>query len=293
MEIQYKEVHSLEVIASEACERIAANQYKINLLLAYELPTQAIVEHPLLDVQETAKQWAADVCPDNLYFNHGQYKVGGVDNIINELKEKPSSNRAIYSLIDQSTIMDSGDKPIPSFMIFQSILDDNTLYCNVYLRALEVSKFLRINLEEIRLNINKISQSTLRFSKVRLVILACRAHHVPNFNPLEKPKLDLMSQYQIMKMMNDNRQDFIRNLRKMSEVHTVLSSQSIKHILELVEGEWPGENKSRLVSLLKETISSVDELIELRKQHSHDTRVSSLGSEISQKLSTLAEEFSK
>ncbi|TGZ32498.1 hypothetical protein EQ875_03902 [Photobacterium damselae subsp. damselae] len=293
MEIQYKEVASLEAIASEACERIAANQYEINLLLAYELPTQAIVEYPLLDVRETAKQWAADVCPDNLYFNHGQYNVGGVDNIINELKEKPSSNRAIYSLIDQSTIMNSGDKPIPSFMIFQSILDDNTLYCNVYLRALEVSKFLRINLEEIRLNISKISASTLRFSKVRLVILACRAHHIPNFNPLEKPKLDLMSQYQIMRMMNDTPEDFIRNLRKMSEVQTVLSSQSIKHILELVEGEWSGINKSRLVSLLKETISLIDELIKLRKQHSHDMRVNSLGADISQKLSTLAEEFSR
>ncbi|NOE59980.1 hypothetical protein GU261_07435 [Vibrio cholerae] len=66
MEIQYKKVLSLEAIASEACERIAANQYGINLLLAYELPTQTIVENPLLDVQETAKQWAADVCPDNL-----------------------------------------------------------------------------------------------------------------------------------------------------------------------------------------------------------------------------------
>ncbi|WP_217544424.1 hypothetical protein [Vibrio metschnikovii] len=291
MEIQYKEVHSLEAIASEACERIAANQYEINLLLAYELPTQAIIENPLLDVQETAKQWAADVCPDNLYFNHGQYKVGGVDNIINELKEKPSSNRAIYSLIDQKTIMDSGDKPIPSFMIFQSILDDNTLYCNVYLRALEVSKFLRINLEEIRLNISKISESTLRFSKVRLVILACRAHHVPNFNSLEKPKLDLMTQYQIMKMMKDNSEDFSRNLRKMSEVQTVLSSQSIKHILEIVEGEWTCENKSRLVSLLKETISAIDELIKLRKQHSHDTRVNSLATDISQKLVTLSEEL--
>jgi hypothetical protein len=96
-----------------------------------------------------------------------------------------------------------------------------------------------------------------------------------------------------MKMMNDDRENFIRNLRKMSEVHTVLNSQSIKHILELVEGEWPEANKIRLVSLLKETISSIDELIKLRKQHSHDTRVSSLGAEISQKLRSLAEEFAR
>ncbi|WP_229618332.1 hypothetical protein [Vibrio parahaemolyticus] len=293
MEIEYKSVRSLETIASDACERIVADDCKINFLLAYELPTQDLVRNVLLDVKEKAQQWAADECPDNLYFNHGQYKVGGIENIIKELKEKSSSNRALYSLIDQKTIMDSGDNPIPSFMIFQSILDNGTLYCNVYLRALEVSKFLRINLEEIRINIEKIAQSSLSFSKVRLVIFACRAHHVPNFNPLEKPKLDLMTQYQIMRVMNEDRHEFVRYLQKMAEVHTVMSSKSIKHIQELVEGEWQGDNKARLLSLLGMTISLIDELVELRKQHSHDERVSSLGVEISEKLRTLAEEFLK
>ncbi|OCH58392.1 hypothetical protein A6D98_17170 [Aliivibrio fischeri] len=293
MEIEYTDASSLETIATDACARIDADAYKINFLLAYELPTQSLIRNALLDVQEKAQQWAADECPENLYFNHGQYKVGGVENIINELKEKPSSNRALYSLIDQKTIMDSGDSPIPSFMIFQSILDNGTLYCNVYLRALEVSKFLRINLEEIRLNIEKISQSTLTFSKVRLVILACRAHHVPNFNSLEKPNLDLMSQYQILKMMKEDRTEFVRNIQQMAEVQTVLSSESIKHIKELIEGEWQETNKPRLISILDSIETKIDELIHLRKQHSHDERVNQLSSQVSDKLRELATEFSE
>lgn len=293
MEIEYTQVNNLEEIASNALARIEADDYKINFLLSYELNANELIQNSLLDVQEKAQQWAADECPENLYFNHGQYKVGGVENIINELKEKPSSNRALYSLIDQKTIMDSGDNPIPSFMIFQSILENGTLYCNVYFRALEVSNFLRINLEEIRLNIEKIYQSTLAFSKVRLVIFACRAHHVPNFNSLEKPNLDLLSQYQILKMLKDNKEEFIQNIEKMAEVQTVLSSKSIKHIQEIVEGEWQGTNKIRIMSILKDTSLKIDELVALRKLHSHDIRVNSLSSQISNNLRTLAVEFSK
>jgi hypothetical protein len=293
LELEYKQTASLETIASDACAAIEANGYKINLLLSYELPAQDLVRNALSDVQEKAQQWSADKCPENLYFNHGQFKVDGVDNIINELKEKPSSNRALYSLIDQKTIMESGDSPIPSFMLFQSILDDETLYCNVYLRALEVSTFLRINLEEIRLNIEKIARSSLSFTTVRLVILACRAHHVPNFNPLEKPNLDLMSQYQILSMMKDDRPTFIRNVEQMAEVQTVLSSTSIQHILELVEGEWNQANKPRLISLLKQAIGYIKQLEEFRKQHSHDDRLKELSSLISNNLKLIAEEFAK
>jgi len=292
MEIQYKSVNSLEEIANDATALIPAQDYKINLLLAYELPVNELIRNELLDVQDTARQWSAEECPENLYFNHGKYRVGGVENIINELKIKPSSNRALYSLIDQKTIMNSGDNPIPSFMIFQSILDNGILYCNIYLRALEVSKFLRINLEEIRLNIEEISRSTLDFRKVRLTILACRAHHVPNFNSLEKPKLDLMSQYQIMTMIRDNKGEFIRSVEQMANIQTVPSSQSIKYILEIVDGEWRADNKGRIISILSDTVSKIDELVMLRRQHSHHERVSELSHNISESLRTLVGEFS-
>ena len=217
--------------------------------------------------------------------------MGGVDNIISELKEKPSSNRALYSLINQETIMNSGDDPIPSFMLFQCVLERGVLYCNVYLRALEVSKFLRINLEEIRINIERISNSSLSFDSVRLVIFACRAHHAPNFNPLEKPKLDLLSQYQMLTMLKHDRSELARVLEQMAGVQTVIKSKSLRDLYEIVDGEWNESNKQRLLSLLDTTIGDIEELHAIRKQHSHHERVSALNSSISKKLNNIAGEF--
>ncbi|HBJ0691097.1 TPA: hypothetical protein N8095_004045 [Escherichia coli] len=289
--IEYKKISSLESIASDACSSIKPDEYKINLILAYEISTASLIENVLSDVHQLAEQWSADECPKNLYFNHGQYKVGGVDNIINELKEKPSSNRALYSLINQETIMNSGDDPIPSFMLFQCVLEHRVLYCNVYLRALEVSKFLRINLEEIRINIEKISNSSLSFDSVRLVIFACRAHHVPNFNPLEKPKLDLLSQYQMLTMLKHDRSELARALEQMAGVQTVIKSKSLCDLYEIVNGEWSESNKQLLLSLLGNTIEEIEELHAIRKQHSHHERVSALNSSISKKLNNIAREF--
>ncbi|PKI07123.1 hypothetical protein CXF78_07020 [Shewanella sp. 11B5] len=293
MVIKYKKVNGLEDIARDASDSIPEDCFKINFLLAYELPTRSLVKNILSDVHEKALQWSADKCPENLYFNHGQFKVGGVDNIISELKEKPSSNRALYSLIDQNTIMNSEDKPIPSFMLFQSILDEGILYCNVYFRALEVSKFLRINLEEIRLNIESIDSSSLSFHTVRLVLLACRAHHAPNFNALEKPKLEQISPVRICLMLQKNSRDIAPLIVQMAEVQTVLSSKSITHILEYVEAEWAADNKGRLIALLRRTITEIDQLEELRKQHSHHERVSTLGASVAVNLRAIAGEFDK
>ena len=289
--IEYKKISSLEIIASDACSSINPDEYKINLILAYEISTASLIENVLSDVHQLAEQWSADECPKNLYFNHGQYKVGGVDNIISELKEKPSSNRALYSLINQETIMNSGDDPIPSFMLFQCVLERGVLYCNVYLRALEVSKFLRINLEEIRINIERIYNSSLSFDSVRLVIFACRAHHSPNFNPLEKPKLDLLSQYQMLTMLKHDRSELARVLEQMAGGQTVIKSKSLRDLYEIVDGEWNGSNKQRLLSLLDTTIGDIEELQAIRKQHSHHERVSALNSSISKKLDNIAGEF--
>jgi thymidylate synthase len=292
-EIEYKKVDALEEVATEACAAIRENDYRINMLLAYELSADNLIKNKLMDVHNKAVEWDADECPKNLYFNHGQFKVGAVDNIVSELKKKNSSNRALYSLIDQETIMDSGDKPIPSFMIFQSILDGEVLYCNVYFRALEVSNFLRINLEEIRLNIESIGKSSLNFTTVRLSILSCRAHHVPNFNALERPKLDLLSPVKLCLMLQKDKSSVVPLIREMAEVRTSLNSESIGYILDYVEGEWQGSNKNKLVDMLKKTIENIDELELLRREHSHHDRLDSLTLSVSGSLKSIAEEVSK
>jgi thymidylate synthase len=97
-----------------------------------------------------AKDYQNPVKPPSLYINHGEYITSdGIVHIINELKLKQTSNRALLSLINQEDIIGSGDNPIPSFMVLQFSLEGEELYVTTYFRALEVANFLNVNLEEI------------------------------------------------------------------------------------------------------------------------------------------------
>ena len=72
----------------------------------------------------------------------------------------------------------SRDHPIPSFLLFQVTVEDNILYATTYFRALEIAKFLKINVQEIKLNLLKIIQEcNLRhITKVRVTIHAFNAY---------------------------------------------------------------------------------------------------------------------
>lgn len=61
--IEYKKISSLESIASDACSSIKPDEYKINLILAYEISTTSLIENVLSDVHQLAEQWSADECP--------------------------------------------------------------------------------------------------------------------------------------------------------------------------------------------------------------------------------------
>ena len=41
-------------------------------------------------------------------------------------------------------------------LLFQVTVEDNILYATTYFRALEIAKFLKINVQEIKLNLLKI-----------------------------------------------------------------------------------------------------------------------------------------
>lgn len=71
-----------------------------------------------------AEMWQQTKCPDELYFNHGEYFVidgkSGIKNIINHLKNKKTSSRAILSTTNSSELLTKSDSEyIPSFMTIQ------------------------------------------------------------------------------------------------------------------------------------------------------------------------------
>lgn len=143
MKIDYKKIENLENIADDATSAIADGSSVFNNYLAYEFDIKLVTDSELANVSDDAKNWADDICPDSLHFNHGSYLIGGMDHLIGELNNKPSSNRALLSLISQKDVSNSRDKPIPSFMVFQTSIEDGVLYCTTYFRALEISTLFK------------------------------------------------------------------------------------------------------------------------------------------------------
>ncbi|NUF24406.1 hypothetical protein HUN23_16730, partial [Acinetobacter oleivorans] len=174
----YKDVNSFEEIDTSINEEILDDKKHLNFTRYFELPKSSVCENGS-KTEQKAKAWLAFKKPADLLFNHGEFITqDGFEHIINEIKEKPDSNRALYSLLNYQKICDQGDHPIPSFLLFQVTIEDNILYATSYFRALEVANFLKINLQEIKLNLLEIVQkcNLVHISKVRITIHAFNAY---------------------------------------------------------------------------------------------------------------------
>jgi hypothetical protein len=108
---------------------------------------------------------------------HGDYiilqnngsRINGYEHVINELKQKHTSRRALISLISTEHIVNSGDSPIPSYMLSQFQISNDTLYVTEYFRAMEVQNFYPINLGETYLFVNNLIHSLPNIKKIMLL----------------------------------------------------------------------------------------------------------------------------
>lgn len=294
MNINYSKIDTLEDIVVEASS-IEQNQSSFNNILSYEFNVN-IIKKELSDVTSEAQMWAEEKCPKELYINHGSYIKDGLEHIINELRNKPSSNRALFSLISQKDISGSGDNAIPSFMIFQTSIEDDILYCTTYFRALEVSKFLRINIEEIRLKLSEIYRQLPNFAKVRLVIFAFRGYNNPNISPLKKSRIDLMHAIDIYKILEDKPNELYDLIKEKAQESTIIELQPLidmEKALNVIPSEKAPSNIILIKCILAKSIKYGEELSEARTKHSHHDLVDQKKSEFSESLYKLANEFNK
>ncbi len=288
----YMEVKSFEDIAKEACREIEPKRHTENYILAFQISRENLNDNPMADVEEEARKWASEERPNDMYFSHGEYRVGGIKHISDELKRKPTSNRALYSLINQNDINGSGDNAIPSFMVFQCTLDQTSslLNCVVYFRALEVSNFLRINLEEIRQNIISIYSDGVSYDQVKLLIIAGRAHNSPGHVPLKRPEIDVLTPIEIYRRLRDTPQDFRDLLREKAKTQSVVSYTSLESLKESLVAEGADNLK---INEITEAIELSKQLRRFREQDSHSLRVSEVNSQLIVTLEKLADRFSE
>jgi hypothetical protein len=173
-----------------------------NLTLAGLFEIDEIHNLWLDQAKEKAKLWQTDPAPRSLEFSHGAYVerftknngMTGVDFLVKELKEKPDTNRACWSLLSMKELVEhEQDRSIPSFMLLQAGIanDKDTLLLTAYYRALEVHKFLKINLAELCLVADGINrQFSSSFTHIALTIHAFSAYNDPEYSCLEKAEFD-------------------------------------------------------------------------------------------------------
>ena len=250
-----------------------------------------------------AEMWDAPK-PDEdvLYFNHGMYfstetYTNGIDYVIQELSRKQTSSRALLSTINSKDIVDvPSDSLLPSLMSIQFGFDLNrkTLYITMNLRALEVSRFLKINICEA-LFLAKQIKTKLNFDSIQVAIEAFRVQRKDRFGCFLKAKIDtetekrkLVSKLACLIYLDDKYkiQDKISSIidlikDKKDRVETVIETSGIESLRQSIKDtidELPSE-KNFYISSLEGINSEIGILIEALKKLKENRASSSIQTE--------------
>jgi len=179
---------------------------------------------------QQAEDWQAAKLNENWYFNHGErmrYKdIDGIDYVIDELSNKPQGGKAIIPLMNFSDVVDytnNADKYLPSLISVQFCFSDEAiseLICTVYLRSLEVAKFLKINLCEVYIMCEKIIKQRIRdIQTIDLNIFAFRTLYDQNFGCFRIAELDRL----------------IKTTEGMIDLYTIIHKKNVSKIIELLD----------------------------------------------------------
>lgn len=298
----HKSYSRLEEIAAAALDEVstAGGNGIPDFRIQARFSTNLLSEEGLLDVEDKARDWQAVIPSNRLFFSHGQFiGADGISNVAEELKKKSDSNRALVSLICQKDIVGSQDKPIPSFMLLQCALEGSALRAAVYYRALEISAFFRINLEEIRLMLKSILDLGVRFEEVALTVLAFRAYIAKGMVPLERADFDMLNTLSLMSMLSETPRQLPNLLRDKSRHTTVVETEMLKEFARILDHpcavKWAPSVKvtPALKSRVKSAIEASEALQKTRMRSSHDSAVAQATLKMKEALERLASEAEK
>lgn len=285
---------TLSELASNANDSCLNNPVS-NLLLQGEYPISELDSDFIKTFAPLAAKWQLSDTPKELHFTHGQYinrgKMPGREFIATELRKKPDSNRACLSLISMNDIVGSNDDPIPSFLILQFSFvggDFKKIQVSAYFRALEVSKFLPINLAEICDILKFLTNKFPNMECFILTVFAFRAYAKPSFRCLEKAELDMATPIQISIAVAERD---IPTLIKWvdSKIHSlndsIVCTQGLQNLHEAIGGcskKYP----PGLQNHLKNAIDNSEEIIKIRKASSFAGKIDILQNKMSVFLSS-------
>jgi len=305
-----KKIYDDVVTATKDIEII--RNLRIHLNCKYEVFKEDINKH-FKEYIEQAVEWQADKVNRKWYFNHGERMrckdKDGLDYIIDELRKKPTSSRAIIPLMNFSDIIDytdDDDKYLPSLISVQFGFNNepnepiSELICTVYLRSLEVANFLKINLCEVFIMCEKIIKKRIRdIQTIDLHIFAFRTVHKLNFGCFRIAELDRMARNNetadlFLSVHNKNVNEIVKLLeekRKFEETKIIVDGiYCLKNILN--HKEEVGKYTPKILELIEKLLHAINNLKEKRINYSVN-EVAKEEEIVNKCLDDLIEEFKK
>lgn len=284
------EAHSLSELASEAVNKCKEKSVT-NLILHGIFPYEEVNSEFIKMNDEIAAKWQNPTKPDDLFFNHGEYihKYGdGKEFLVDEIRRKKDSNRACLSLVNMEDIINSGDNPIPSFLILQFGFPEgvlNKILVTAYFRSLEVSQFLPINLAEISQNIRFLKNKFPSIKYFELTLIAFKTHFIPQFHCLKKTLIDIENPVDIAiaverKELHKLREWLDSKIAVSESVICIDGLEALYRALKKCEEKY----ERTLLMDIKDALNDMKRLKEIREASSHSEEIDNLNRNIKNKL---------
>ena len=286
---------------SAVYKRIVADTKKLGILPNLRLKLNMShkmfntqVEHVFSKDIQDAKLWQeTDKVPDSLYYNHGAYMKDenktAIDFIIEELLSKATSSRAIIPLIRFKDVIESGDGFLPSFDLVQFgflLETKTTLIVTVYLRALEVNHFLKINICEIYLLCKQIADKIRSISDVNIELFAFRAQYKEKFGCFKKARIDMINESDLTIMIQRDATIIIPLLNEKKDFsETVVQDIGIDNLsraLNAINKAIP--IKTTILEIMERILITMDKLKSERKKTSNYVTIESIETDLNSRF---------
>lgn len=278
--------------ASRAKEMCLAGPV-MNLIISFPIDVPVATGDFLASFRDQALLWQAPIRPNVLHFSHGEYMHAygnPFDYLISELKSKPTSNRALVSLVDTKPIVASGDGQLPSFMLLQVGFQGSgrdILYLTAYYRALEVSEFLPINMAEMAVVVEKISDQIPSIERAEITMHAFRAHVLREFKAHRRSRLDMTTATRIHGLVLEREFDSLATmLVEKSTPESIMDDSGLTMLRTEAEASGLSED---LLDELDRAISALTRLRSARLSGTHERLIEHLQVQLTAHLMKSAE----
>lgn len=283
-----------DAVLNETCRFKCIYNIDINVVAKYDNFEREI----LGDFSESliaAKDWQERFIPENLYYNHGTYMkyedVWGLDYVVKELKAKATSSRAIIPLINFADVSKSKDNFLPSLDIIQVGFNEESktkLLLTIYMRALEVNHFLKINLCELFLIIKKIKDEIRSIDMVEINVFAFRAQYKEKYGCFKKAEIDQLSESKLLSLIYNGNYECIINLliEKLDLSETVIQDTGIERLKSAISTAVDEKKCSKeLLDYNKKVIEKLYKLKIEREKTSNYDQIEVLENELTRAIS--------